>query len=52
MNYEKIIISVACLLGITLLGYTHVVNSEAVVGVYSSVIGFTLGTFDKNKKVN
>jgi hypothetical protein len=42
-NYERIIIGVVSLVGITVLGAFKVVESEAIVGVYSAVIGFMLG---------
>jgi hypothetical protein len=42
-NIERIAIAIISLTGITILGIYKVVDSQAVVAIYSSVIGFMLG---------
>ncbi len=43
IGWEKLVVAVAALVGVTVLGVTGHVGSDAVVGLYSAVIGYVLG---------
>lgn len=43
LGWDRALIGVASIAGITVLGITGNVASEAVVGVYTLVIGYVLG---------
>lgn len=42
-NYERIIVAVVALIGITALGIMKVVDSNSIVVLYSTIVGFMLG---------
>ena len=42
-NYERIIVAVVALAGITVLGIMKIVDSNSIVVLYSTIVGFMLG---------
>lgn len=43
LGYSQLIVALAAMTGITILGLTGNVSSDAIVGVYGGVIGAALG---------
>lgn len=52
MGWDRLIVAVAAITGVTVLGATGRVGSDAVVGIYSAVIGYVLGTGTSTARKN
>lgn len=42
-SWERLIVAIVALMGITFLGAQGIVDAQAVAGIYSVVIGYMLG---------